>query len=262
MYDFTLVRPSSVDEAVAALKDEEAMALGGGHTLIPTLKQRLAAPTTLVALSGIAALKGIKRDGSVLTIGAGTTHGAIATGAATDFPALAGLAGRIGDPAVRVRGTIGGSVANNDPAACYPAAVLASGATVVTNDREIEADEFFQGMFTTALEPGEIITAIRFPIPEKASYLKFEQPASKFPLVGVFVAKYGDEARVAVTGASEEGVFRWAEAEAALTGNFTSGALAGLSLPADGLIGDIHATPDYRAHLVTVLTGRAVDGAL
>ena len=258
MYDFTLVRPSSVDEAVAALRDEEAMALGGGHTLIPTLKLRLAAPTTLVALSGIAALKGIKREGSVLTIGAGTTHGAIAIGAATDFPALAGLAGRIGDPAVRVRGTIGGSVANNDPSACYPSAVLASGATVVTNAREIAADDFFQGMFATALDEGEIVTEVKFPVPEKAHYEKFIQPASRFPLVAVFVAKFADGVRVAVTGASEDGVFRWTEAETALSANFSAEAVSGLSVDGSSMISDLHGSGDYRAHLVGVMTKRAV----
>ena len=177
------------------------------------------------------------------------------------FPALADLASRIGDPQVRNRGTIGGSVANNDPAACYPAAVLGTGATVVTNAREIAADDFFDGMFTTALEEGEIVTAIRFPVPEKAAYAKFIQPASRFALTGVFVAKYAGGVRVAVTGASEGGVFRWSEAEQALASNFTASAGEGPTVPAEGVIGDLHGTPEYRAHLVKVMTGRAVAAA-
>ena len=177
------------------------------------------------------------------------------------YPALAALAGGIGDPAVRNRGTIGGSLANNDPAACYPAAVLASGATVITNRREIPADEYFEGMFATALEEGEIITRVTFPIPEAAAYVKFEQPASRFALAGVFVAKFADGVRVAITGASEEGVFRWSEAEAALTSDFTAGAISGLSLDAEGMMSDLHGTGAYRAHLAKVLTGRAVTAA-
>jgi carbon-monoxide dehydrogenase medium subunit len=171
---------------------------------------------------------------------------------------LAALAANIGDPAVRNRGTIGGSVANNDPAACYPSAVLASGATVVTNAREIAADDYFQGMFTTALDEGEIITSVRFPVPQAANYQKFEQPASRFAMVGVFVAKYADGVRVAVTGASEEGVFRWAEAEAALSANFSADAIEDLSVSAAGMISDLHGSGAYRAHLVKVLTKRAV----
>ncbi|SPF81843.1 FAD binding domain-containing protein [Pseudoprimorskyibacter insulae] len=260
MYAFDIERPTTVAEAVAALKDEDAQALSGGQTLIPTLKQRLASPSKLVSLSGIAETKGVSADGGTVTVGGGTTHAAVAAGASA-YPALAALAGGIGDPAVRNRGTIGGSVANNDPAACYPAAVLGSGATVVTNAREIAADDYFQGMFTTALDEGEIITAVKFPVPEKAAYIKFEQPASRFALVGVFVAKYADGVRVAVTGASEEGVFRWTEAEAALSGNFSAGALDGLSVSADGMISDLHGTGAYRAHLVAVLTKRAVAAA-
>ncbi len=162
---------------------------------------------------------------------------------------------------MRARGTIGGSLANNDPAACYPAAALGSGATIVTNTREIAADDYFQGMFTTALEEGEIITAVRFPVPEKSAYAKFDQPASRFSLTGVFVTKGADGVRVAVTGASEEGVFRWSEAEAALSSDFSSGAIDGLSVPADGMISDLHGSAEYRAHLVKVMTGRAVDAA-
>ncbi|WP_109464337.1 FAD binding domain-containing protein [Albibacillus kandeliae] len=261
MYEFEFVKPTTVADAVAALGEEEAQALGGGQTLIPTLKQRLAMPATLVSLTGIAEMKGVKAEGGTVTIGGGTTHGTVAKEAASAYPALAALASNIGDPAVRNRGTIGGSLANNDPSACYPAAALASGATIVTSSREIAADDYFQGMFTTALEDGEIVTAVRFPVPEKAAYIKFEQPASRFALVGVFVAKYADGVRVAVTGASEEGVFRWSEAEAALSANFSAAALEGLSVPADGMIGDLHGSKEYRAHLVGVLTKRAVAAA-
>lgn len=258
MHNFEFVKPSTVAEAVKALAQEDAQALSGGQTLISTMKQRLAAPTVLVSLTGIAELKGLRQNGNVLEIGAATTHAEVAKGAASIYPALAKLAGGIGDPAVRNVGTIGGSVANNDPAACYPSAVLASGATVVTNAREIAADDYFQGLFTTALDEGEIITAIRFPIPERAGYIKFEQPASRFALTGVFVAKYASGVRVAVTGAGEDGVFRWADGEAALKGNYAPSAVAGLSVSPDGLISDLHGTPAYRANLVKVLTQRAV----
>lgn len=261
MYNFEFVKPATVADAIAALGEEEAQALGGGQTLIPTLKQRLAAPAKLVSLTGIAEMKGVRAEGGTLVIGGGTPHAVVAEAAAASYPALAVLAGNIGDPAVRNRGTIGGSLANNDPSACYPAAALGSGAVIVTNNREIAADDYFQGMFTTALEEGEIITAVRFPLPEAANYQKFEQPASRFALVGVFVAKYPEGVRVAVTGAAEEGVFRWAEAEAALSADFSAAALEGLNVPADGLIGDLHGTPEYRAHLIKVLTKRAVTAA-
>ncbi len=260
MYAFDFVKPKTLAEAVKALGAEDAQALGGGQTLIPTLKQRLAQPAVLVSLSGIAELKGVKAAGGSLTIGGGTSHATVAKEAKA-YPALAALAANIGDPAVRSLGTIGGSIANNDPSADYPAAVLASGATVVTNTREIAADDFFQGMFTTALEPGEIITAVRFPVPEKANYQKFEQPASRFALVGVFVAKYAAGVRVAVTGASTEGVFRWTEAEKALSANFAASAVAGLAVPGGEMIADIHGSAAYRAHLIKVLTGRAVAAA-
>ncbi|MCA0943007.1 FAD binding domain-containing protein [Salipiger pacificus] len=258
MYSFDVVRPKSVADAVAALGEEEAQALGGGQTLIPSLKQRLAAPAVLVSLASIDEIKGVSSEGGTVKIGGGTTHGTVAREVASSYPALAAMAGNIGDPAVRNRGTIGGSLANNDPAACYPAAALASGATIVTSNREIAADDFFEGLFTTALEEGEIITAVQFPIPEKAAYIKFEQPASRFALVGVFVAKFADGVRVAVTGASEDGVFRWTEAEAALSGDFSAAALDGLSVPADGLMTDLHGSAAYRAHLIGVLTKRAV----
>lgn len=262
MYAFELEKPTSLAEAVKALGKEDAQALGGGQTLIPSLKQRLAAPAVLVSLNGIREMIGVCRgdDGS-LAIGGATPHATVAKEAAAIYPALAQLAGMIGDPAVRNRGTIGGSLANNDPSACYPAAVLASGATIVTNIRKIAADDFFEGLFTTALEPGEIITEVRFPIPDQANYQKFIQPASRFALVGVFVARYGSTVRVAVTGASENGVFRWSAAEKALSGNFSASAISGLAVAAEGMIGDMHGTPAYRAHLVKVLTGRAVSAA-
>ncbi|PKP74525.1 MAG: carbon monoxide dehydrogenase [Alphaproteobacteria bacterium HGW-Alphaproteobacteria-6] len=262
MYAFEFVKPKSLAEAVTALGRDEAQALGGGQTLIPTLKSRLASPAVLVSLSGIAEMQGIcTGDDGALCIGGATTHAAVAAEAGAKYPALAALAGGIGDPAVRNRGTIGGSLANNDPSACYPAGALGSGATIVTNTRRIAADDFFEGMFTTALNPGEIITEVRFPVPERANYQKFLQPASRFALTGVFVAKYKGGVRVAVTGASENGVFRWSEAEAALAKSFTAEAVKGLSASAEGMIGDIHGSPEYRAHLVKVLTARAVTAA-
>lgn len=262
MHNFEFVKPSTVADAVSALSSDEAQALGGGQTLLPTMKQRLAAPETLVSLTGISEIKGVcSNDAGEICIGGGTVHAAVAAETASSYPGLSALAGKIGDPAVRNRGTIGGSLANNDPAACYPAAALGSGATIVTNAREIAADDYFQGMFTTALDEGEIITEVRFPVPEKASWQKFVQPASRFSLVGVYVAKYADGVRVAVTGASEEGVFRWTEAEAALSANFSADALGDLSVPADGMINDLHGTGAYRAHLVKVLTARAVAAA-
>ncbi len=260
MYAFEIVRPQTVAEATAALTGE-AQPLGGGQTLIPTLKQRLANPETLVSLTGIAEMKGVcTGDDGRLCIGGATTHAVVAAQAGA-FPALAHLANGIGDPAVRNRGTIGGSLANNDPAACYPAAVLATGATMVTNTREIAADDYFDGMFGTALDEREIITEVRFPVAQKASYEKFRQPASRFAMVGVFVAQYADGVRVAVTGASEDGVFRWTDAEDALSADFSATALDGLAVSADGMIGDLHGSPEYRAHLVKVMTTRAVNAA-
>ncbi len=204
-------------------------------------------------------MKGIcEDDAGRICIGGGTTHATVARETAEQYPALASLAARIGDPAVRNRGTIGGSVANNDPSACYPAAVLASGATVVTNTREIAADDYFLGMFETALEEGEIVTEVKFPVPEAAHYEKHIQPASRFPLVAVFVAKFADGVRVAVTGASENGVFRWSEAEAALAGNFSADAVSGLKADPSAMISDLHGSGGYRAHLVGVMTKRAV----
>lgn len=262
MYNFEFAKPTTIADAVAALSGEEAQALGGGQTLLPTMKQRLAAPETLVSLSGISEMKGVcLDDAGRVCIGGATTHASVALEAAAHFPGLAALANRIGDPAVRNRGTIGGSLANNDPSACYPAAALGAGATIVTNSREIAADDYFQGMFATALDEGEIITEVKFPVPQVSNYQKFVQPASRFALVGVFVCKFADGVRVAVTGASSDGVFRWSEAEAALSADFSAGALASLSPPGGDMIADLHGSAEYRAHLVKVMTSRAVAAA-
>ncbi|GAB5436381.1 FAD binding domain-containing protein [Falsiruegeria mediterranea] len=258
MYNFDYEQPGTIADAVAALGAEDAQALGGGQTLIPTMKQRLASPSKLVSLAGIPEMKGVCAEDGAVSIGGGTTHATVAAEAGAHYPALADLASHIGDPAVRNRGTCGGSLANNDPSACYPAAALGSGATIVTNAREIAADDYFQGMFTTALDEGEIVTSVRFPIPEAANYQKFVQPASRFALVGVYVAKYADGVRVAVTGASEDGVFRWSEAEEALNKNFSGDALMDLSINPANMIGDLHGSKEYRAHLVGVMTKRAV----
>ncbi|QXT38803.1 FAD binding domain-containing protein [Gymnodinialimonas ceratoperidinii] len=259
MYNFEFVKPGTVAEAVSALAQEEAQALGGGQTLLPTMKARLAQMETLVSLNGISEMIGIRHEGGKLCIGGATTHGAVA--ADGSYPGLSSLAARIGDPAVRNRGTIGGSLANNDPSACYPAAALASGATIVTDKREIAADDYFKGMFETALEDGEIITEVRFPVPEASNYQKFVQPASRFALVGVFVAKFAEGVRVAVTGASSDGVFRWTEAEDALNRDFSASAVESLGVPAGDMIADLHGSAEYRAHLIKVLTGRAVSAA-
>jgi carbon-monoxide dehydrogenase medium subunit len=261
MYNFEMIKPATIADAVAALQSGAAQPLGGGQTLLPTMKQRLAAPETLVSLIGIHEMQGVYTKGGVAAIGGATTHATVASQAGA-YPALAALASHIGDPAVRNRGTIGGSIANNDPSACYPAAALGSGATIITNTREISADDFFLGLFETALAEGEIVTSVTFPIPEKANYQKFVQPASRFALVGVFVAKYPNGVRVAVTGASNNGVFRWAEAEAALSADFSAHAIAGLSVPADKMISDLHGTSKYRAHLIKILTARAVSAAI
>jgi carbon-monoxide dehydrogenase medium subunit len=261
MYDFELVKPSSIADAAKAMGADGAQALSGGQTLLPTMKQRLASPAVLVSLTGIAEMQGVCRGDGGLHVGGATPHAVVAREAHAHYPALASLAGGIGDPAVRNRGTIGGSIANNDPAACYPAAVLGSGAIVVTNRRQIAADDYFQGMFTTALDEGEFVIEVRFPIPQKAAYVKFNQPASRFALTAVFVAKFADGVRVAVTGASNDGVFRWTEAEKALSADFSAGAIAGLTVDASDMISDLHGTPAYRANLVKVLTGRAVTAA-
>ena len=261
MYNFDFVKPATIANAAMAMAADGAQALAGGQTLIPTMKQRLASPTVLVSLTGIPEMRGVCMADDGVAIGAATIHAVVAQQAAKYYPALADLAGNIGDPAVRNKGTLGGSLANNDPSACYPAAVLASAATVHTNKRRIKADDYFQGMFTTALDEGEFITSVTFPVPQKAAYIKFEQPASHFALTAVFVAKYADGVRVAVTGAAENGVFRWADAEAALSTNFAASAIANLTVPSKGMIGDLHGTPAYRANLVKVLTGRAVSAA-
>lgn len=264
MYSVNYHRAASVEEAARLLGSGEAKLLSGGMTLIPAMKTRLAAPSDLVDISRIDALKGVTVSGDTVTIGAATTHYEVANDAALvkACPALAHLASLIGDPAVRHKGTIGGSVANDDPAADYPAALLALGATVVTNKRKIAADDFFVGLFETALEDGEIITAVSFPVPARAAYEKFRNPASRYAIVGVFVAKGRDGAvRAAVTGAGGDGVFRSGEIEQALTGSFDAAALDGVTVPADALMSDIHATAEYRAHLVVVMAKRAVAAA-
>ena len=261
MHNFELRTPKTLTDAVAALSSGDALPLSGGQTLLPTMKQRLADPGALVSLTGIPELQGVDEGDGGIIIGGATPHAVVARDAAKYYPGLAALAGQIGDPAVRNRGTIGGSIANNDPSACYPAAVLGSGATIVTDRHEFAADDYFRGMFETALREGEIITAVKFPVPQKAAYAKFLQPASRFAMVGVFVAKFADGVRVAITGASNNGVFRWAEAEAALSENFSTEALAGLSLPDDDMIADLHGSAEYRAHLCCVMTKRAVMAA-
>ncbi|HKH95322.1 MAG TPA: xanthine dehydrogenase family protein subunit M [Beijerinckiaceae bacterium] len=264
MYAFEYHRPTSVRQAASLLgKAEDAKIVAGGHTLLPTMKMRLAAPANLIDLSQIADLRGIERSARSVTIGAMTTHSEVADSAEVKeaIPALAELAAMIGDPAVRHRGTIGGSVANNDPAADYPAACLALAATIVTNKRKIPADEYFKGLFETALEEDEIVTAVTFPIPQKAGYMKFRNPASRYALVGVFVAKRADGIRVAVTGAGSNGVYRWTAAEEALAKRFGAKSLEGLTHPAEGLNSDIHADAIYRAHLIGVMARRAVAAA-
>ncbi|WP_095590252.1 FAD binding domain-containing protein [Actibacterium ureilyticum] len=263
MYPTKYHKAASVDDAIAALAGgEDGKFLAGGMTLIATMKQHLAAPDVLVDIRAIDGMKGVTADGDTLVIGAATTHAEVA---ASDTvlglcPALACLAAGIGDPMVRQAGTIGGSIANNDPAADYPAALLALGATIVTNAREIAADEFFEGLFTTALEENEIITAVRIPKPAAAGYAKFRQPASLFALVGVFVAQTADGARVAITGAGEDGVFRHDGLEAALSANWSADAVDGVEVSSDGLMTDIHADPAYRANLIKVMAKRAVAG--
>ena len=260
MYALNYVKVRSLSEAAKLLaSNPEAKLLAGGMTLVPTLKQRLAQPSHLVDISGLPELHGIAAKGGTLTIGAGTKHHEVATSAVVKkaIPALAALAELIGDPQVRNLGTIGGSVANNDPAADFPAAVLGLGATVVTNKREIAADDYFQGMFTTALDEGEIITRIVFPVPKRAAYAKFPHPASGYAMAGVFVAQTADGVRVAVTGAGP-GVFRWKEAEAALGKSPKPDALEGAALDAGEMNEDIHATREYRANLVRVMAKRAV----
>jgi len=264
MYDFVYQRPTSVRQAVNMLaKNEDAKLLAGGHSLIPVMKLRLNKPSAIVDLSGIEGLAGVEVGARSVTIGAMTRHSDVANNEALKaaMPGLAAVPGSIGDPHVRHRGTIGGSIANNDPSADYPAACLALNATIVTNKRRIAADDFFQGIFTTALEEGEIITSVAFQVPSQAAYAKFRNPASRYALVGVFVAKHGNEVRVAVTGAGSNGVFRVPEMEQALSQRFAAEALDGIAVPADGMNSDIHADAAYRAHLVGVMARRAVQAA-
>ena len=263
MYEFTYHKASSVADAASKVSGADDGALmAGGMTLLPTLKQRLAMPSDVVDLGGIGDLAGISVANGVVSIGAMTTHDAVANSADVQnaIPALAKLAGGIGDPAVRNRGTIGGSIANNDPAADYPGAVVGLGATVVTDKREIAGDDFFTDLFETALEPGEIITRIDFPVPEKAAYAKFPNPASRYAIVGVMAAQTSGGVRVAVTGAGAC-VFRASAMEQALSSNFAASALDGVSVSQDGLNSDIHASAEYRAHLVGVMAKRAVAAA-
>jgi carbon-monoxide dehydrogenase medium subunit len=262
MYETNYHRASSVDDAVALFaKGTEAKFLAGGQTLLPVMKQRLASPSDVIDLSKLKEMIGIEPTNAGILIKGATTHYDVATSAAVQkaIPALASLASQIGDPAVRYRGTIGGSLANNDPAADYPAAVLALNATVKTNKRTIAADEFFKGLFSTALQDGEIITAVTFPVAAKAGYAKFPNPASRFALTGVFVARSpGGDVRVAAVGASQNGVMRVGAIEAALKSNWSAGALDNVKVSADGLLSDIHGTADYRANLVKVMAQRAV----
>jgi carbon-monoxide dehydrogenase medium subunit len=264
MYEFQYEKAKSLAKAAETLKKKkDAKLMAGGMTLIPTLKLRLAKLSHVVDLGGLKELVGIKATKSGVTIGAMTTHDAVANSAAVRkaIPALADLADGIGDPAVRNRGTIGGSISNADPAADYPAGLVGLGATVVTSTRKIPADKFFTGMFETALKRGEIVKAVEFPIPKRAAYMKFPNPASRYAIVGVFVAETADGVRVAVTGAGGS-VFRVPEMEAALAKKFAPESVANISIPADGLNEDIHASAEYRAHLVTVMAKRAVAAAL
>ena len=266
MYCFNYVRPASVAEAAQALAaNGEAILIAGGHTLIPALKQRLNRPAALIDIGGLAELKGIRRENGAIVIGAGATHAEVAASAdvRAAIPALAVLADGIGDAQVRHRGTLGGSLANNDPAADHPAAVLGLGATIVTDRRQIPADAYFQGLFSTALEPGEIVMAVKFPIPGKAGYAKFEQRASRYCLVSVFVSRTAasGEVRVAVSGAGQNGVFRVPEMEQVLQASFLASAVSGIKVPSAGLMIDMHGGADYRAALVSVMAGRAVETA-
>jgi carbon-monoxide dehydrogenase medium subunit len=262
MYETTYHRPSSVDEAVALFgKGSDAKYLAGGHTLLPVMKQRLASPSDVIDLGRIKELIGIEVSADALTIKAATTYFDIlqSADAKKAIPAIVHLVSVLGDPQVRYRGTLGGSIANNDPAADFPAAVLALGATVKTNKRSIASDDFFKGLFTTALEDGEIITAVSFPIPAKAAYSKMRHPASRFALTGVFVVKTkAGDVRVAATGASQNGVMRVSAIEAALKANWSPGALDSVNISDDGLLTDIHGSSAYRANLIKVMAQRAV----
>ncbi|MXX56835.1 MAG: xanthine dehydrogenase family protein subunit M [Gemmatimonadetes bacterium] len=262
MNDFTYHAPTSLDDAVAALRgDGGAKLIAGGHSLLPVMKLNLAAPSALVSLAGVPGLGDIADGGDSVTVGAMCSHAQVAGSAIVQarIPALAAMADGIGDAQVRNAGTIGGSVAHNDPAADYPAACVALGATIVTDRREVHADDFFQGMFATALADDEVITEVRFPVPGRAAYAKFANPASKYAVAGVMVADGPAGVRVAVTGASGDGVFRVAEMEAALGASFSGEAVAGVAVSSDGMLSDTAAGADYRAHLVTVMAKRAVE---
>jgi aerobic carbon-monoxide dehydrogenase medium subunit len=265
MYETIYHRASSVDEAVALFaKGKEAKFLAGGQTLLPVMKQRLAAPTDVIDLAKVKELVGVEASGDTLTIKAATTYFDIMQSADVKkaIPAISYLTSVLGDPAVRYRGTIGGSIANNDPAADFPAALVALGATVKTNKRSIAADDFFKGLFTTALEDGELITQVAFPIPAKAGYAKMRHPASRFALTGVFVARTkAGGVRVAATGASQSGVIRVGPIEAALKANWSTGAIDSVQIPPAGLLSDIHGSAEYRANLVKVMAQRAVTAA-
>jgi carbon-monoxide dehydrogenase medium subunit len=261
MYDFEYVKAATLQDAVGILSaDDAAKALAGGMTFIPVLKQRFSQPSVVVDLGGLG-LSYIRREDDTLVIGGMTPHGVVAASPVVHeaIPALAWLAGHIGDRQVRYRGTIGGSLANDDPSACYPSAVLALNATIRTDRRDIAADDYFQGMFTTALEPGELITEVRLPTAERAAYVKFPNPASRYAMVGVFVAKTAAGVRVAVTGAGQDGVFRHHAFEEALAGSFDAASLDGIETPPDMMNSDIHAGAEYRAHLVDVIARRAVE---
>jgi len=263
MYEFEYSRATSLEDAASKIgADEEAKLVAGGMTLLPTLKLRLAKPTQLIDLATLPQLKGITEEGDAVVIGAMTRHADVNRSDVVKrgIPALAAMAGLIGDPAVRNRGTIGGSIANNDPAADYPAAVVALNATVTTNTGKHTGDSFFKGLFETALSDGELVTSVSFPKVEKAAYMKFPNPASRYAMVGVFVAKTAGGVRVAVTGAGPC-VFRVKAMEDALAKNFSSDAIKDIKVPADGLNSDIHASAEYRAHLVNVMARRAVDAA-
>jgi carbon-monoxide dehydrogenase medium subunit len=264
MHAFQYHRPSSQKDAISlGTQKSEGRFLAGGQSLVQAMKLRLSSPTDLIDLGALGDLKGLSADGNSVSIGAMVRHADVAGSAAVQkaIPALAALAGMIGDRQVRHMGTIGGSLANNDPAADYPAAVLGLGATIITNKRKIEGDKFFKGLYETALEPGELITQVTFPAPRRAAYMKFKNPASRFALVGVFVADFGGTVRVGVTGAGAY-AFRQTEMEKALAGKFAPESVANIKVKPDGLNNDLHASPEYRAHLITVMAKRAVEAAL
>ena len=264
MHPFQYHRPASLKDALAlGSQKDEGKFLAGGQSLVQAMKLRLSAPSDLIDLNALGDLKALKADAGGVTIGAMVRHAEVAASSAVAkaIPALAALAGMIGDRQVRHMGTIGGSLANNDPAADYPAAVLGLGATIVTSKRKIEGDKFFKGLYETALEPGELITSVSFPVPKRAAYMKFKNPASRFAIVGVFVADFGNGARVGVTGAGPC-AFRQADMEKALSAKFAPESVAGIKVKPDGLNNDLHASPEYRAHLITVMARRAVEAAL